>query len=50
MKPLRAVSIKQLMLNCKNVKKDNLNFKTLKKYRSGIFKKPENYNVEAKIG
>ena len=46
--PLRVVSRKQLILNCKNVKTDNL--KTLERNRLGIFKKFQNYSVESQIG
>ena len=31
MQPLRGVSIKQLILNCKNVKKDNLHLENPRK-------------------
>ena len=49
--PLRGVSRKQLILNCKNVKTDNLQLENrLKKYPWGILMKVQSFRVEAHIG
>ena len=37
--PLTSVSRKQLILNCKNLKADNLNFKTLEKIDKEFLRK-----------